>query len=73
MGDRDSHVMAGGADYLDYQSAKPTDPRVVEARWVPVEELASMDFRPDIVPQLVASLGIPGPPGGQYLGNSWVD
>lgn len=55
-------------------AAKPSeDPRVVEARWVPLPDILSMDFRPDIVPYLLESLEAEGNAVPRFLRNSWVD
>lgn len=48
------------------------DPRVVETRWVPLQELPSMDFRPDVMAELLQLLAQPGLPA-QYLTSTWVD
>lgn len=54
--------------------AKPSeDPRVVEARWVPLADFPALDFRPDVVPDLLRLLEAEGGGRSPFLRNSWVD
>jgi ADP-ribose pyrophosphatase YjhB (NUDIX family) len=55
-------------------AAKPSeDPRVVEACWVPLADFATLDFRPDIVPDLLKLLDSGGSAKHRFLRNSWMD
>lgn len=59
-----AHVVKG-------EIACGTDPRVVEVRYVPVGELASLKFYPDIRHELVPAIRAGFPRKALYLGNLW--
>ena len=48
-----------------------TDPRVVEVRFVPVDELESLRFYPDIRHELIPAIRAGFPRKALYLGNLW--
>ena len=48
-----------------------TDPRVVEVRYVAVDELSSLTFYPDIRHELVPAIRAGFPRKALYLGNLW--
>ena len=48
-----------------------TDPRVVEVRYVPVDDLSSLTFYPDIRHELVPAIRAGFPRKALYLGNLW--
>ncbi|NUM53323.1 MAG: NUDIX hydrolase [Candidatus Hydrogenedentes bacterium] len=49
------------------------DPRVVEVRYVPVDELSSLTFYPDIRAELIPAIRAGFPRKAMYLGNFWKD
>jgi len=60
------------AEVLGGEVRPSQDPRVVETRWVPFSELSSIDFRPDVMPTLIALL-TDTERSAPYIENSWVD
>lgn len=48
-----------------------TDPRVVEVRYVPADELGALTFYPDIRHELVPAIRAGFPRRALYLGNLW--
>lgn len=50
-----------------------TDPRVVEVRYVPIDELPSLTFYPDIRNELIPAIRSGFPRKAAYLGNLWKE
>jgi len=53
--------------------ARGIDPRVVEVRYVPVDELDSLKFYPDIRHELLPAIRAGFPKKALYLGNLWKE
>ena len=61
------------AEIVSGQVRRGCDPRVVEVRFVPVNELESLTLYPDIRHELVPALRDGFPRGAAYLGNLWKE
>lgn len=61
-----AHVVTG-------EIACGVDPRVVEVRYMPVNELESLKFYPDIRHELLPAIRAGFPKKALYLGNLWKD
>ncbi|MDZ4860655.1 MAG: NUDIX domain-containing protein [Candidatus Hydrogenedentes bacterium] len=61
------------ATILSGEVQRGSDPRVVEVRFVPLDEVESLSFYPDIRHELIPALHAGFPHRATYLGNLWKE
>jgi ADP-ribose pyrophosphatase YjhB (NUDIX family) len=71
-GSRHMVQLAFACEIVEGEPALGEDPRVVEVRFVPLDELAGLELRPDIAPELSVGLRTGFPDKPVYLGKRWL-
>jgi ADP-ribose pyrophosphatase YjhB (NUDIX family) len=79
--DRTRHVVhvifrgqvSGGTLRLGDEHMEPHERRIVEVRWVPLEEVRKVVMHPPFGEQIITALQTPDPERQNFLDNLWVD
>jgi 8-oxo-dGTP diphosphatase len=66
-------IVTGGTLRLGDEHMEPHERRIVEVRWVPLEEVRRVVMHPPFGEQILTALQTPDPERLNFLDNLWVD